>query len=436
MARAMKDSGVLWAGEIPTHWQVVRLKECFIENNRSQPNKTVLSLSYGRIIEKDFSAKKGVTPESFDSYQGVHPGDVVLRLTDLQNDQKSLRVGYAEMHGIITSAYLCVRGRGLHSKFSAYLLHDIGDIQKVFYGLGGGVRQSMKYADLAEILVPQLSRDEQRRIAAWLDIQTSRINRRLELLGTKRELLLELRQALIDEVISTGVAQPDIVETGQSALPFLPAHWSLSKFKRKVFFREGPGIMAIDFTDTGVPLLRIGNITPGVISMAGCNYLASEKVERQWRQFRLRLGDLVISASASTGIVSEAGNDAVGAIPYTGLITLRPKSGLSKEFLRFFVISKSFLTQIEDYLKGSTIHHFGPTHLRQMLIPIPPPSEQDEIAKMLEKRTSRIDAQLTLIDQLEALLKEQRKAIIHEAVTGKIDLSAYEPPQPQEALAA
>src|SRR5690606_10938291 len=124
--------------------------------------------------------------------------------------------------------------------------------------------------------------------------------------------------------VSTGFALGKTVQTGQAALPLLPAHWSLAKFKRMVFFREGPGIMAADFTDAGVPLLRIGNIVPGLIAMAGCNFVAREKVARQWRQFKLKLGDLVISASASTGIVSEAGPDTVGAIPYTGLIILRP----------------------------------------------------------------------------------------------------------------
>ena len=59
--------------EAPGDWKETRLKECFIENNRRQPNRTVLSLSYGKIIKKDLSEKKGVTPESFDTYQGVHP---------------------------------------------------------------------------------------------------------------------------------------------------------------------------------------------------------------------------------------------------------------------------------------------------------------------------------------------------------------------------
>lgn len=188
--------------EARSRWSVARLKECFVENNRRQPNKTVLSLSYGKIIKKDFSEKKGVTPESFDSYQGVHPGDVVLRLTDLQNDHKSLRVGYADMHGIITSAYLCVHGKGLHPKFSAYLLHDIGDIQKVFYGLGGGVRQSMKFADLGAIEFRVPPRNEQKNIAEFLNRKLAHVDTQLKLIRRLETLLKEWRQAIVHEAVN------------------------------------------------------------------------------------------------------------------------------------------------------------------------------------------------------------------------------------------
>lgn len=198
----MKDSGVAWIGEIPLGWEVMRMKDCFISNNRAQPNNTILSLSYGKVIVKDMDEKKGVTPESYDTYQGVHPGDVVLRLTDLQNDQKSLRVGRATTKGIITSAYLCVSSRTLNDRYSAYLLHDAGDIQKQFYGLGGGVRQSMKFADLAELLFSLPPANEQLAIANHLDQQTKHIDAQLATLNEQVQVLKELRKAIIHEAVT------------------------------------------------------------------------------------------------------------------------------------------------------------------------------------------------------------------------------------------
>jgi type I restriction enzyme S subunit len=79
------------------------------ERNHGMKEKTVLSLSYGRIVIKPAEKLHGLVPESFETYQIVNPGDIVLRTTDLQNDHTSLRVGMVRDRGIITSAYLALR---------------------------------------------------------------------------------------------------------------------------------------------------------------------------------------------------------------------------------------------------------------------------------------------------------------------------------------
>ncbi|MFP3366291.1 restriction endonuclease subunit S, partial [Pseudoalteromonas sp. SIMBA_148] len=100
----------------------------------------VLSLSYGNIIKRDVDTNFGLLPESFNTYQIVDVGDIILRLTDLQNDKRSLRVGLAKEKGIITSAYLKLKPKDrLDSVFAYRLLHSY-DTTKVYYGLGGGLR--------------------------------------------------------------------------------------------------------------------------------------------------------------------------------------------------------------------------------------------------------------------------------------------------------
>ncbi len=107
-----KDSGVEWLGQIPTHWELVPAFAAFQEQcipNRGFVEKQVLCSSYGNIIKKHEDKLHGLVPASFETYQIVEPGNLILRLTDLQNDQRSLRVGLARDRGIITSAYLCLR---------------------------------------------------------------------------------------------------------------------------------------------------------------------------------------------------------------------------------------------------------------------------------------------------------------------------------------
>ena len=106
----MKDSSVPWLGEVPEHWKQLPGRACYRE--RQVPNTglietTVLSLSYGRIVVKPVDKLHGLVPASFETYQIVEPGDIIIRPTDLQNDWNSLRFGLSHNRGIITSAYLC-----------------------------------------------------------------------------------------------------------------------------------------------------------------------------------------------------------------------------------------------------------------------------------------------------------------------------------------
>ena len=104
-----KESGLVWLGQIPKHWQMRPAFSVFCpinERNIGFKEKTILSLSYGRIIVKPLSKLYGLVPESFETYQIVNPNDIIIRPTDLQNDHTSLRVGIVRTRGIITSAYL------------------------------------------------------------------------------------------------------------------------------------------------------------------------------------------------------------------------------------------------------------------------------------------------------------------------------------------
>ncbi len=108
----MKDSGIEWVGEIPKHWQIKVLFQLATQvknKNKDLVEKNLLSLSYGKIKRKNIEKSEGLLPASFDGYNIIEENDIVLRLTDLQNDHTSLRVGRTTERGIITSAYVTIR---------------------------------------------------------------------------------------------------------------------------------------------------------------------------------------------------------------------------------------------------------------------------------------------------------------------------------------
>jgi type I restriction enzyme S subunit len=212
----LKDSGVEWIGEVPAHWNIQRInniaRQQKIKNTGMRENN-LLSLSYGKLKRKNIETTFGLLPESFETYQIVNKGNIILRLTDLQNDWTSLRVGLAKERGIITSAYLCLHfSKLVNPTFAYYLLH-LYDLSKVFYWLGNGLRQTMRFEDIKVLpfVIPPI--EEQQTIATYLDEKTAHINHIIETIHVQIDKLKELRKTLINDVVTGKVK---VVTEGQT----------------------------------------------------------------------------------------------------------------------------------------------------------------------------------------------------------------------------
>lgn len=208
-----RDSHIKWIGNIPAHWEVRMLFQEATEqsiSNKTVHNQNLLSLSYGKIVNKDINKTDGLLPASFDTYQIVHDGNIILRLTDLQNDKKSLRVGLVTQTGIITSAYTCLKPRSHVLPEYLYLLLHSYDICKVFYGMGGGVRQSIGYNDIRRMLLPLPGRDEQQAIVDYCYLLREQTEQMIAALKHEIELVIEYRTRLVSDVVTGKVDVRDI----------------------------------------------------------------------------------------------------------------------------------------------------------------------------------------------------------------------------------
>lgn len=199
----MKATGIAWLPEVPEHWGVTKLKAFCKDNkekNKGNIESCVLSLSYGNIIVKK-NINFGLVPENYETYQIVNPGYIVLRLTDLQNDHKSLRTGLVKNRGIITSAYVGLIVNNMDSEYTQLLLHSY-DVMKVFYGMGGGLRQSMSYQDISNIYIPVPPPTEQQEIVAYINDKATKIDTLVAKVTKEIEHLKEYKQRLISDVVT------------------------------------------------------------------------------------------------------------------------------------------------------------------------------------------------------------------------------------------
>jgi type I restriction enzyme S subunit len=189
-----KDSGRSWLSSIPQHWEVRPGFAAFREKkvkNFGLREKTVLSLSYGRIVVKPPEKLHGLVPDSFETYQIVDPGDIIIRSTDLQNDWNSLRVGLVRDHGIITSAYLCFKVTDALIPEYGYLLLHAFDLMKVFYGMGSGLRQNLDFSDFKRMPIFIPPPDEQAAIVRFLEYANQRLERTIR---AKRKVITLLNE--------------------------------------------------------------------------------------------------------------------------------------------------------------------------------------------------------------------------------------------------
>ena len=186
----------------------------------------------------------------------------------------------------------------------------------------------------------------------------------------------------------------------------MAGEWKEEPFPDVIDFQEGPGILAKDFREAGVPLVRLSGLDRGGSVLEGCNYLDPEAVAKKWAHFGLAKGDILLSTSASLGRIAVVGEDGVGAIPYTGIIRMRSRDArLVADFIRYLLEGPDFQRQAEMVGAGSVIRHFGPMHLRQMTVRLPPPDEQRAIAHILGTLDDKIELNRRMNDTLEAIAR-------------------------------
>lgn len=208
--REMKDSCIEWIGEIPKEWRVERHKNVMHKVKQICENyggEDIISLTMNGVIIRDLDAG-GKMPTSFDGYQYVEPGDLLLCLFDV--DVTPRCVGLVKNHGITSPAYSRFKVHdGYLNRYYDYLLREIDDT-KAFLHLAKNLRSSFTEEDFGAIhtIVPPY--EEQVEIADYLDEKLPRID---SLIAQKERFLSELesyKRSIIYEYVTGKKEVPEL----------------------------------------------------------------------------------------------------------------------------------------------------------------------------------------------------------------------------------
>lgn len=416
----MKKSGVNWILDIPDTWGVrvlFQLANQVRNKNKDLLEQNLLSLSYGKIKRKDINNPEGLLPESFDGYNIIEKDDIVLRLTDLQNDHTSLRVGQAKEKGIITSAYTTLRPSGLvNPQYLYYVLHAY-DLIKGFYGMGAGVRQGLNFDEVKTIKVPFPSLEEQQDIVTYLDDQVFQIDSIIEEAKLSIEEYKRWKQSIIHEAVTKGIDRT--VETRDSGISWIgriPSHWTVRKIKNGFSIVSGatPKSDKPEYWDGDVAWITPADYkTDDKYVGAGRRNLSDEGYASCGTTI-VPAGSVIFSKRAPVGTV------AINQVPLCtnqGCLSCIPNISADSEY--FYYAMSVFTEQFELFSSGTTFKEISATAFANFSMVFPPVEEQKMIANHLSLKCSEIDSirkeKQSLIDDME----KYKRSLIYEAVTGK-----------------
>ena len=433
MSRVMNDSGVEWIGKIPEEWNLIQLSSAFSERknkNIGLMEQNLLSLSYGRVIRKDINTNEGLLPESFENYNVLKQGDIVFRLTDLQNDKKSWRTGLCLESGIITSAYVTIKPMIDLDSFYMHLLFHSYDICKVFYGMGGGVRQGLNYAELKKLMVLFPPIDDQHRIAEFVGNATKKIDR---LISLQEEMITELqayKQSVITEAVTKGL-DPNVPmkDSGVEWIGMIPDKWRINKFRRIIKSTANGITRRGIFTESGNIVLKLKNIDSGSSSINYADINRFLLSPDELSQYQLHDDDLLfVRVNGSKDLVGKVAiyKDIGESVAYNDhIIKVQLHKGYDVRYILYYLVSLVGRTEIGLSIKTSAGQYtISGDDIRSMQLILIPKSEQIMIVKYLDKQCAKIDHLISIKQSKIDTLKEYKKSLIYECVTGKRNCGA------------
>ena len=444
-----KPSGVPWLGDVPVDWEVRRLRTVSemrvsnVDKHTQDDEMPVRLCNYVDVYKKDRIRQGMDFMQATASLAEIErfrldEGDVLITKDSEAWDDIGVPALVVESADDLLSGYHLAVLRPSKEIIGPYLARTLQSkaVAYQFHVRANGVtRYGLTHTGIQSVQIPLPPLPEQRAIVRYLDYVGRRIRRYVDAKRKLVALLEEEKQAIVNQAVTRGL-DPNVrlKPSGVEWLGDVPEHWEVVPFKRRVSFQEGPGIMAADFRESGVPLLRISCLRGPVATLDGCNYLDPEVVRARWSHFAIKEGDYLLSASASTGAVSLATSKVAGCVPYTGIIRLWSASPRTvMPYIRLFLSSRLFLDQVDLEKAGVAISHFGPTHLGRMVITLPPEPERQAIVEYIDKATAGIDAAIARARQQIALVEEYRTRLIADVVTGKLDVRDAAAQLPDEA---
>ena len=436
MERQYKDSGIEWIGKIPESWEVKRLKNLCTSNTSlivdgdwiESPDISDEGIRYyttGNIGDGVFKRQGNgfITESTFQTLNctPVYPGDLVFsrlnspigRSCIIPDDYPICVVAVDNVIVRLDSKY--------DKRFIMYISMCPGYQETNMLIARGTTMQRMSRTQLQNVDMPIPLLSEQQRIADYLDEKCGEIDSLIALQEQMIEKLKAYKQSVITEAVTKGLdPNAKLVPSGIDWIGEIPEGWNITVLRRFANIILGKMLQpnARSENDSIEQYICAKDVHFEGIDTSDLKKMYFNKTEKEI--YQVQKGDLLVvegGAGAAGSCVLKT--DLPNTYIQNSIMIVRPKQGIDIRYIHYYEFSLVKKGYVDYVCNKATIPHFTKDKLSSMPIPFPPLSEQQAIASYLDEKCADIDHLIALKQKKIDSLKEYKKSVIYEAVTGK-----------------
>lgn len=428
-----KDSGIEWIGAIPKGWKVKRLKYA-LTSIRNGASDAAVEYSpelprYVRITDIDDNGHLKQTDKQYlpkELAKNFILDKKAVLIARVGNLGKTMLFDPDKENEVCAlSGYLIeaiTNPKVMNSKFLFYFIKSSAYmdwanrnfVQTTIQNLSAGRHKNLP------VTLPPLP--EQQRIADFLDTKCGILDRTIDAVSRQIEDLKKYKKALITKTVTKGICkkgEPEraMKDSGVEWIGEVPEEWSVKPFKALAGMKGSSEYTARDIVDEGegAILLSPSNINDNKLNLSKRTYISQKKYDKSTT--KIQRGDLLFTKTASVGKCVIYDSDEP-AMPNPQLVVLKNIKCLPK-FLYYSMVSDVMQAPAKMYVYGSVIPTISQLNLGRIKIPVPSPEEQQQIADYLDEKCKNIDNRVQKRRQQLEWLKEYKKSLIFDYVTGK-----------------
>jgi type I restriction enzyme S subunit len=425
-----KDSGVEWLGKIPDHWEVKKLKYV----SKIVLGKMICNTKIGSMELKPYLKSKNIqwlkvdldsvdemwfTQQEMVEYK-LKVDDIILSEGGEVGKSCIWNNELPECY-IQNSAHKVTVNNSCYPHYYLYLFNTIG-YKGVFESIVNRVSIGhLTKEKLSNITILFPPKEEQIKIAQFLDKKTAQIDKAISQKEKLIELLKERKQIVINDAVTKGLDKNvEFKNSGVEWLGEIPEHWKLIKLKflLKEKVSDGPHETPT-FIDEGVPFLSVDGIQDGELTFEKCRYVSEKDHNLYSKKANVTKGSILMGKAASTGKIAQVKVNFPFSI-WSPLALIKPNEQISSSILEYYLKSHYSQIQIDWFCNINTQKNIGMGDIPKILVVLPPQEEQIKIASFLDKKTAQIDKAIELQQNYISKLKEYKATLIDSVVTGKV----------------